>query len=122
MDYWELINEGLVMLVTGLIGLVLWYVRQWLTGKITKEQLGSISLVVDLAVKASEQYGGSAEDKKRQAIAIASEWLTANNIKINLDQLDAAIESAVMEQFNFFRQTIAPSENGGVIEDLIGND
>lgn len=115
MDYWDLINDGIAMLLSGLVGLVLWYLRQWLASKITTEQGEHVAFVAALAVKAAEQYGGDAEDKKRQALAIAGHWLAVNNIKIDLSQIDAAIESAVMNEFNFFKSDMGLPASDDVV-------
>jgi hypothetical protein len=56
----------------------------------------------EFAVTAAEQAGASQyiKDKKAYALEIAQAWLDANKIKVDLALIDAAIESAVYNEFN----------------------
>lgn len=104
-DLWEVVNEALITLVVALIGLLVWYLRQWLQQKLSADQMQMVNLVVATAVRAAEQYGGDAEEKKRFAIGAAGTWLSARNIHLDLNDLDAAIEAAVFSELNRFEIT-----------------
>lgn len=58
--------------------------------------------IASLAVKAAEQAKLSEfiTDKKAYACKIATEWLKARGLNINVDLIDAAIEAAVFTEFN----------------------
>lgn len=61
-----------------------------------------IEAAASFAVVAAEQAGvaGLIQDKKEYALEIATEWLQAYKIDINLELLAAAIEKAVAEEIN----------------------
>jgi hypothetical protein len=58
--------------------------------------------VAKMAVLAAEQAGVSTliDDKKEYALDIAEKRLAEYGLKVDLDMISAAIEAAVMEQFN----------------------
>ena len=63
----------------------------------------ALETAVGLAVKAAEgmALAGFIEDKKQYAFEIAQEWLDDNGWdEVNVELLDAAIESAVFAKFN----------------------
>lgn len=61
-----------------------------------------IRAIVGQAVQAAEQYGGDAEEKKRQAIGLAQKWLEDRGIYLDLHDLDAAVEAAVYSELTHF--------------------
>lgn len=99
-EIWTVINEALVILVVALISLLAWQARKLLNQKFTKEQLQILNWAAMMAVEAAEQYGGGAEEKKRQAVGLAQDWLTQHGIYIDLHTLDGAIEAAVFSEIN----------------------
>lgn len=60
-----------------------------------------------LAVKAAEQAGASQfiDDKKSYAIQIVERLLQERGLAIDLDLVDAAVEAAVLTEFNRQRET-----------------
>jgi len=62
-----------------------------------------INKVAEIAVQAAEQvYGAASGDaKKGYAIDFAEKWLASRGVKVDLDLLDTALESAVMREFNY---------------------
>lgn len=103
-EIWTVINEALVILVVALIGLVAWKLRGWLQLKVDGQHLQVVNWVALMAVQAAEQYGGSGEEKKREAVALAEKWLEERGIYLDLNVLDAAIEAAVFAELNHFAQ------------------
>ena len=69
-----------------------------------------------MAVKAAEQAGaaGYIHDKKLYALMVASKWLKANGVPLDMDLIDAAIEAAVFEELN--RERKLPAGTGFVID------
>lgn len=70
--------------------------------KLSQEQQYLVDTVAGIAVKAVEQmyksYDGDA--KKAAALDIAEKTLAGYGVKLELDVLSAAIESAVLQEFN----------------------
>lgn len=106
MDPWVVLNEALIVFVVALIGLLAWYARAWLQEKLSNEQYSFVLWLAAMAVQAAEQYGGSAEEKKRQALAVAERWLEERGLKLDLNSLDAAIEAAVFSELTKHKQVI----------------
>lgn len=88
---------ALVGLLTAKIKLAIVQMRIW-NPKVTD----LLEQAVTFAVTAAEQAGAAKliEDKKTYAFDVAERWLEARGVTIDLDLIDAAIESAVYEQFN----------------------
>ena len=55
-----------------------------------------------MAVRAAEQAGIAEliDDKKQYAIEIVELWLEARHVSVDIDLIDAAIEAAVLKEFN----------------------
>jgi hypothetical protein len=89
---------ALVGLIIAKIKLAIIQMRSW-NPKVTD----LLEQAVKFAVTAAEQAGAAEliKDKKVYAFEIAERWLELRGIKIDLDLIDAAIESAVYEQFNY---------------------
>ncbi len=62
-----------------------------------------INKVIEIGVQAAEQVYGAAngEAKKGYAIDFAEKWLSEQGLKVDLDTIDAAVEAAVMREFNY---------------------
>lgn len=93
---------GTLILIT--IGGLATYLTRGIVGlikaKTTAEQLNTLRTIAAIAVQAVEQsgLGGELEDKKQSAINLVNIFLTQAGITgINADQIDAAIEAAVLE-------------------------
>ena len=91
-------------LAVGLVGLVVALFRKWWIQ--AKEYAPQITDLLEeaakLAVRAAEQAGIAEliEDKKQYAIQIVELWLEARGVTVDIDLIDAAIEAAVLLQFN----------------------
>ena len=72
------------------------------------------------AVRAAEQAGAGEliEDKKLYALDIAERWLAERSLYIDITLLEAAIEKAVLEQFN--PELLAPAslETAPMVDEL----
>ena len=80
----------------------------WLQFKTEHNGAGWIlEQTASMAVKAAEQakLSGFITDKKTYAIEIAEKRLADYGVKIDLDAIDAAIEAAVMTEFNKAKTT-----------------
>lgn len=87
--------------------------------RLARQQFGQaqwriIEEVAALAVQAAEQYGGLNTEKKRQALDLAQEALTARGIHLGLYELDVAIEAAVWREINRFRSASGPAPGAAV--------
>lgn len=63
----------------------------------------ALRIAADLAVKAAEgmELGGLISNKKQYALQVAQDWLNGEGWdEVNLEVLEAAIESAVFVKFN----------------------
>jgi len=62
-----------------------------------------IGRIVEIGVQAAEQVYGAAngDAKKGYAIDFAEKWLAERGVKIDVDVLDAAVEAAVLREFNY---------------------
>ena len=71
-----------------------------LQAKLSAQQLSTLSEIADIAVRAAEQMPGI-EDKKQSALNAASAMLAKAGITVSGDVLEASIEAAVLNAFNF---------------------
>ena len=107
-DWMKLLSTVLQLVVAAVLPVlaaaaVSWVKIQWKKFQANNRDVSyEIENAVAIAVKAAEQLGlnGAIDDKKKYALDIAEKWLAANGLTIDLDVIDAAIESAVFEQFN----------------------
>ena len=87
------ILEAIISLVAVIFTVL---VIPYIKSKTTIEQQAEIYAWVQIAVSAAEQLFkgiGRGEEKKQYVL----DWLAARNIKVNADELDAMIESAVFD-------------------------
>lgn len=98
-----IITQLAVVVITTVIGAVGYTIRQWANAKFNSEQLSVINDVAVIGVQAAEQllnrFGG--EEKKKFALEYAEAELARRGIKVDLDQLSAIIEAAVLAEFNY---------------------
>jgi hypothetical protein len=91
-------------LAVGLVGLVVALFRKWWIQ--AKEYAPQVTDLLEeaakMAVRAAEQAGIAQliEDKKQYAIQIVELWLEARHVSVDIDLIDAAIEAAVLKEFN----------------------
>jgi hypothetical protein len=105
---WKFLEQLLVIAATTLLPMFLaWLapkvIAAWADLKSNKSDLAfGLELAAKMAVQAAEQakLGGALIDKKQYALEIAQKWLTSYGVKIDLALIDAAIEAAVMTEFN----------------------
>lgn len=78
---------------------------KFLRSKTTAEQFEFLQHAAMVAVQATEQLGlnGYIADKKAVAEGIVIRELNSRGVRVTAEQLDAAIESAVLEAFNLDR-------------------
>jgi hypothetical protein len=71
-------------------------------GKLDTQTLQTLTWLASIAVKAAEQsnMNGWLDDKKAYAVEICQGWLKARGISLDVATIEAAIEAAVMEEFN----------------------
>lgn len=97
-----LTNVALSVVIAA-IGFVGRAVHGWVNANKNDKNLGFVISVATMAVQAAEQvYGSEAgQDKKQFALDYVKAELTRRNIQVDVDAISAAIESAVMAEFNF---------------------
>ena len=78
-------------------------VRDFTVANKDNKNYGLLVSIVENAVQAVEQVykDVDGDTKKSAAIAMAEAALQARGIKVDLDEIDAAIEAAVLREFNF---------------------
>ena len=87
------ILKAVVYLIATIVGVI---VIPYIKSKTTVEQQTELKAWVAIAVSAAEQLYkgvGRGEEKKQYVL----DWLTAKGIKVNMEELDGMIESAVFE-------------------------
>ena len=89
------IVELAIELVTAILGISL---IPWIKSKYTTSQIDSAMTWVRIAVQAAEQLFETDEGKLKKKYV--KKFLEDNNIKLNKDEIDKAIESAVLELHN----------------------
>lgn len=104
-EFGQLVTNVLVALASLIITAIGTVVTGFIKSRTTKEQWATIQQIVNAAVTAAESAGlaGQVSDKKSAAIQFASAMLASRGIKIDAEALDAAIEAAVLAQFNFWK-------------------
>jgi hypothetical protein len=83
-------------LITGAVAFGISLIR----AKVSQQTLDILTQIAMKAVLAAEQMP-AVTDKKKSALLAASAMLAALGINVSADALDAAIEAAVMEAFNY---------------------
>ena len=100
----KLLEVFLPILAVALVGFLAAKIKYWLAeSKAWNPKITSLlEEAAVFAVTAAEQAGAAKliEDKKTYAFDVAERWLELRGVHIDLDLIDAAIESAVYEKFN----------------------
>lgn len=93
---------SLLTVVTTVTALASRAVLQFIKSKTTVNQQDALLNLAKQAVLAAEQLGitGVIEDKKSWAFALVNELLKKQGINVTAEQIDAAIEATVMQEFN----------------------
>lgn len=104
-EFGQLVTNVLVALASLLITAVGGAVTGFVRSRTTAQQWSVIQSIVTAAVRAAESAGitGDIVSKKSAALAAAQAMLASRGIKIDANALDAAIEAAVLEQFNYWK-------------------
>ena len=92
MDYTKIIEAIITLLVAVITAFVIPYIKS----KLSENELAEIIKWVKIAVQAAEMIyneTGMGKEKKKYV----ETFLTEHNIKVDIEQLDALIESAVLE-------------------------
>lgn len=90
------LTQIVVAVLTLIISLVSAFLVPYIKSKVTNEQLETIKLWVKVAVEAAEMlYKGSGrgEEKKKYVL----DFLESKGFKLNTEEIDNLIESAVLE-------------------------
>ena len=97
MDYTKIIEAIITLLVAVITAFVIPYIKS----KLSADELAEIMKWVKIAVQAAEMIykeSGMGKEKKK----FVEDFLTEHGIKVDIEQLDALIESAVLELKNEF--------------------
>lgn len=92
MDYTKIIEAIITLLIAVITAFVIPYIKS----KLSENELAEIIKWVKIAVQAAEMIykeSGMGKEKKK----FVETFLTEHNIKVDIEQLDALIESAVLE-------------------------
>jgi hypothetical protein len=79
-----------------------WSVTKTEAAKLDEQTLRTLMMLAGMAVKAAEQAKLSEyiEDKKTYALGFCHDWLALRGIDMDVEAVSAAIEAAVMDEFN----------------------
>lgn len=83
-------------IITLLVALITIFVIPYIKSRLSADELAEIMKWVKIAVEAAEMIykeSGMGKEKKK----FVENFLTEHNIKVDVEQLDALIESAVLE-------------------------
>jgi hypothetical protein len=71
-----------------------------LAAKLSTEQITQLRYIASLAVRAAEQMNlsGQINNKKGYAIDLAENWLKSRGVNLDIEAIEAAVESAVMTE------------------------
>jgi hypothetical protein len=71
-----------------------------LEAKLSTEQITQLRYITSLAVRAAEQMnlGDQINDKKGYALDLAESWLKSRGVNLDINAIEAAVESAVMTE------------------------
>lgn len=113
-EFWELVQNGLEMLLTAALGTVIAVVgvqlRAWLVSKTSQARFETAVRLIRAAVLAAEQegLGGIVADKKQVAIAYAQQLLDEAGIQLSAARIGEIIESLVYEELTRWQQVVEP--------------
>jgi len=109
----DFVSQFLEMLLAAALPILAGYAVVWVKSQVetakaklierqSTDLVWAIESAAQMAVKAAEQakLAGFIEEKKEYALEVATLWLKARGMTINLQLLEAAIEAAVLEEFN----------------------
>lgn len=121
----NLLNSLLQALLPPIVGAFAVLVARWLMAQTEriKVEVGSerwqqITFIISAAVKAAEQSGlagyiaDEGKAKKEFALQKAGDWLAANGLHIDVNQLDALIETAVFNSLTGVGLAELPEREG----------
>jgi hypothetical protein len=108
MDWSKLLETVLTLTLPPLVTAIVALLVAKITAEIQniKNNKPDLAWVLEEAAKVAVQAAEGLklaeliDDKKTYALQVAEDWLLARNIKVDLHLIEAAIESAVYEQFN----------------------
>lgn len=102
MDYTEIIELVIKLIVAVLVTFVIPSLRSFLESKIEKERREKWKSFVDVAVSAAEQTFPATSGKEKKRFVF--DWLDARGIEYDADEVDSMIEAAVIRLHNELRQ------------------
>lgn len=95
------IFEAIISLAVAVIGVLATFAIRWLRRKLSDNQLETLAIIVETAVKAVEQLKNAGvirpDERKREALEQIQKVLAAKKITFDLDVIDNAIEAAVLQ-------------------------
>ena len=99
----NLVFPVLMVIVTSLVGLVLYHSRQFLLAKLTGERYNQLIDFAGKMIRAAEQvYGvGAGIEKKLQVARLVTEYMNKLGLKLTADQVSALIEGILFEAQEF---------------------
>lgn len=89
--------------ITLAVALITAFVIPWLKKKIGAENMDEFMRWVAIAVAAAEQLYESTDGEKKKAYVV--EFLLSKGFKVDVDELNNAIEAAVLELHNALNST-----------------
>ncbi len=107
---WAAISQSLNTLLSALLLPVAGFAARWFFAQgsyqrslLSKEQQAAFDVALKVFVYAAEQMkiAGFIKDKLDYVTQRAQEWLGVHNLTMNLEELRARIEAAVLSEFNF---------------------
>jgi LL-H family phage holin len=119
-EYWIalFISNGLPLVITAVVGFVGIEVRKWVKANATDAQVTAFQKFARIGVQAAEQiYGaGQGDEKFEYAKNFIETELAKRGVKVELDAIQAVIESAVLQEFNWPEAVVSePGEGQDIV-------
>ena len=92
------LTEILSTVITLIAAIIAAFVIPWLKNKIGEQNMDEFMSWVNIAVAAAEQLYDSMDGEKKKAYVV--EFLSSKGFKVDTEELDNAIEAAVLELHN----------------------
>lgn len=111
-----------LLVITGVVGAIAKAIYTFIKTNTSQTQFSILEQIAASAVSTAEQgaLAGFVTDKKATAVAIVTEGLkNAGITNLSAEQIDAAIEAAVKDNFNYNKQS---GTSGTVVVDATETD
>lgn len=102
-DLSPILSQLFLAVATAVIGFVGLAARNFINANKNNKNFGFLTDLAEVAVQAAEQLYGrqNGDDKKAYAESVVQAALEKQGIKVDVPALEAAIEAAVMREFNY---------------------